>query len=90
MLLYNSILFSSPIIKFVSEDWASTFEVVDVCSILISGQTNNFTRLLFIAFLFMMLDVLQHRDCVDTKPASLLVVPVEKALNIIPVALSGK
>ena len=45
-----------------------------------SGQTNDL-KLVFTASLF---DVQHLRDSVENKPASLLVVPLGKALNGIP------
>ena len=44
----------------------------------------NFRKLAFTAFLTTMLDAQQHRGCVETKPASLLIVSLRKALNGIP------
>ena len=69
-------------VKHQMAEWygASASGLVDLGFDSESGQTNDF-KLVFTASL---LDVQHLRDSVENKPASLLVVPLGKALNGIP------
>ena len=73
-------------------DVASASEAVDAGLIAVSGQAEDFRKLAFIAFL-LGVRFSNKGDSVETKPASSLVVFLEKALQlfhmILP-ALSGR
>lgn len=56
-------------------------ETVDAHSIPVSCETKNSRKLIFTASLNMMLDIKQHKGCVKTKPTSLLVNSLGKALT---------